>query len=147
MALAYWAATGVLGIACIFIAIRSSAAVNKFEVAKSKLEARIKTLEEEMSALMDGTFGMGDQLEQVKMDLKIAIEKQQQLDQRDLDSLPYNQAVRMAGQGASVDELVQQCGLSRAEAELVLLLHKQSPPVVTIEVHEKEPDSIEVVET
>lgn len=38
-------------------------------------------------------------------------------------SLPFDYAVRMARQGAGVDELIRACGLNRAEARLIRRLH------------------------
>ena len=37
---------------------------------------------------------------------------------------PYDQAIRMAQTGASVDDIVNVCGLSRSEAELVSMMHR-----------------------
>jgi len=37
---------------------------------------------------------------------------------------PYEQAIRMAQTGASVDDIVNVCGLSQSEAELVSMMHR-----------------------
>jgi len=37
---------------------------------------------------------------------------------------PYEQAIRMAQTGATVEEIVQACGLSKSEAELVTMMHR-----------------------
>jgi len=37
---------------------------------------------------------------------------------------PYDQAIRMAQTGASVDDIVNVCGLSRSEADLVSMMHR-----------------------
>lgn len=39
-------------------------------------------------------------------------------------SQPYEQAIRMAQTGASVDDIVNICGLSKSEAELVSMMHR-----------------------
>ncbi|MNG17035.1 hypothetical protein D3C84_1009930 [compost metagenome] len=46
-------------------------------------------------------------------------DKLNQMEQRDPSSLSFTQAARLAGMGASVDDLTQSCGLTKAEAELV----------------------------
>lgn len=51
-------------------------------------------------------------------------EYQQQLTMRDPEQGPYHHALRLAGRGASAEELVRDCGLTRGEAELVLALHR-----------------------
>ena len=40
--------------------------------------------------------------------------------------LPFQQAARMAKQGASVEDLTRTCGLKKAEAQLIRRLHAQS---------------------
>ena len=37
---------------------------------------------------------------------------------------PYEQAIRMAQSGATVDDIVNVCGLSRSEADLVCMMHR-----------------------
>lgn len=38
-------------------------------------------------------------------------------------SRPYSQAIRLAEKGRKVEELMSACGLTRAEADLVMILH------------------------
>ncbi len=38
---------------------------------------------------------------------------------------PYSQATRLFDSGAKLEEVVSQCGISRAEAELMGLMHRQ----------------------
>ena len=42
-------------------------------------------------------------------------------------AMPFEYAVRMARQGAGVDDLVQACGLNRAEATLIHRVHGVEP--------------------
>ena len=126
-----------LSLALGLLALISAIALLKALFLKEQLASlqkrsseRIAKLENELSALLDGSFGMGNQLNELQRDMKDTREKQQQLEQRDLGALPYNQAVRMVASGATADQLVNQCGLSRSEADLIMLLHKSSPPVV-----------------
>ena len=51
-------------------------------------------------------------------------DKVSQIEQRDPNSLSFTQAARLVGMGASVDDLTQSCGLSKAEAELISRLHQ-----------------------
>ena len=39
-------------------------------------------------------------------------------------SQPYEQAIRMAQTGAKIDDIVNVCGLSKSEAELVIMMHR-----------------------
>jgi len=93
---------------------------------EQRLNQRIEVLENELSAMMDGAFGVASHLQKVETNLKNTTQRQEQMQQRDMGNLPYNEAVRLASKGADVSELVEHCGLSRSEAELVEMLHKKS---------------------
>lgn len=41
-----------------------------------------------------------------------------------LSNQPYEQAIQMVHTGASVDDIVNVCGLSRSEAELISMMHR-----------------------
>jgi|GEM_PF-1877722 len=100
---------------------------------QQRLSQRIEVLENELSAMMDGAFGVASQLQKVETNLKTTTQRQEQMQQRDMGNLPYNEAVRLASKGADVSELVEHCGLSRSEAELVEMLHKKAQPNVSDE--------------
>lgn len=100
---------------------------------EQRLLERIGVLENELSAMMDGAFGVASQLQKVETNLKSTVQQQEQLQQRDMGNLPYNEAVRRVSKGANVDELVEHCGLSRSEAELVEMLHKKAQPPIVAE--------------
>ena len=40
------------------------------------------------------------------------------------NSRPYQQAIRMVHKGASVDEIMSICEMSRGEAELIVMMHR-----------------------
>jgi alanyl-tRNA synthetase len=50
----------------------------------------------------------------------------QQLEQQEPEIKLYQRAAKLVEQGASVDDLMQACDLPRAEAELMLAMHKRS---------------------
>jgi len=54
------------------------------------------------------------------------MEKQQQLELSAADYLPYQQAVELVEKGASVSQLVADCGIPEAEASLMALLKTKS---------------------
>lgn len=114
-----------LGVAILAV-VNVNRAAHRTQQTEQRLERKIDQLEGELSAMMDGAFGVANSLQEMEMSLKDTTQRQQQLQQRDLGNLPYNEAVRLASKGASADDLVEHCGLSRSEAELVELLHKKS---------------------
>ncbi len=108
------------------IAIRSASRVDVLRDRLMRHESDVLSLRGALSAISEeGMLGStrGDDLERR---LRRLSEQQEQLMLRDPDDGPYHQALRLAARGASAEELVQGCGLSRGEADLVLALHR--PP-------------------
>lgn len=89
---------------------------------------RLQTLKTDLLAYQQGSIRMGEELVALRDQLKRLEDKQMRLEQQDPQSLPYNQAARLVGLGASVEDLTQSCGLSKAEAELVAKLHAARRP-------------------
>ncbi|WP_235906821.1 DUF2802 domain-containing protein [Pseudomonas saliphila] len=84
---------------------------------------RIEQLLKDISGYQQGTIGMGEELVALRDQLQRIDDKQQRFEQHDPQSMPYNQAARLVGLGASIEDVTQSCGLSKAEAELVARLH------------------------
>ena len=89
---------------------------------------RMQLLKTEVLTYQQGSIRMGEELTTLRDQLKRMEDKQMRIDQHDPQSLPYNQAARLVGLGASVEDLTQSCGLSKAEAELVAKLHAARKP-------------------
>jgi len=125
-----WIIPLLIAVAALVVALiallKAKRSVTEAHQHEQQLNQRIATLEHELSAMMDGAFGVASQLQKVESNLKSTVQQQEQLQQRDRGNLPYNDAVRRVSKGADVDELVEHCGLSRSEAELVTMLHKKS---------------------
>ncbi|PSL12386.1 uncharacterized protein DUF2802 [Marinobacterium halophilum] len=88
-------------------------------------QALINVLRNEIRAMTNGSIGMGKRLMAIERKLNITVEKQQELENRDPGVLAYNQAAKLMEMGASVDDLVRNCGIGRPEAELMALLHRE----------------------
>lgn len=88
-------------------------------------QALINVLRNEIRSMTNGSIGMGKRLMAIERKLDITVEKQQELENRDPGALAYNQAAKLMEMGASVDDLVRNCGIGRPEAELMALLHRE----------------------
>jgi hypothetical protein len=77
-----------------------------------------------LDAYLAGSIRMGEELHELRRVVAPLPDKLTQMEERDPSSLSFTQAARLAGLGASVDELTHACGLSTAEAELVRKLHR-----------------------
>ena len=87
-------------------------------------DRRLRELTRRLDTYQNGNVQMGEDLHELRAVVAPLPEKLTQLEQRDPTSLSFNQAARLVGMGASVDELTQSCGLTQAEAELMSKMHK-----------------------
>ena len=90
---------------------------------EARLQARLEQLSRELATFQQGSIRMGEEIAALRQQVKRLEDKQLKLEQHDPQSLPYNQAARLVGMGASIEDLTQSCGLSKAEAELFVKLH------------------------
>ena len=79
----------------------------------------------QVQVLASGSIGMGRRLVAIEKKLNIAVERQSEIMSKE-GNVSYNRAMELLAMGATVDDLVSKCGLIRAEAELISLLHKES---------------------
>ena len=91
-------------------------------------DQRLKELSKRLDTYLTGSVRMGEELYELRRVVAPLPDKLSQIEQRDPSSLSFTQAARLAGMGASVDDLTQSCGLSKAEAELVSKLHQAQHP-------------------
>ena len=117
---------GVLGIllaalAVLFMQVRRLPVEQQQQEAR--LQARLEQLSRELATFQQGSIRMGEEITALRQQVKRLEDKQLKLEQHDPQSLPYNQAARLVGMGASIEDLTQSCGLSKAEAELFVKLH------------------------
>ncbi|WP_088331515.1 DUF2802 domain-containing protein [Lacimicrobium sp. SS2-24] len=89
----------------------------------SELNRQLTLLTESMHELRSGSIGVGKKVKGLEAQLRQLQEKQQQLEEMEPESKLYSGAVKLLQQGASVEEVMQECELPRAEAELLFSLH------------------------
>lgn len=121
-----------LSVIALAIALGASASsfvlFRRLQQHERKHQALINVLRNEIQAMTNSSIGMGRRLIGVEQKLNLTADKQLELENRDPSALAYNQATRLMEMGADVDELVQNCGIGRPEAELMALLHKELEP-------------------
>ena len=74
----------------------------------------IRALEMDVAELSGKLEEMRKELEQLKTAQRVA-------------ATPYNHAIQMAQRGCDANELAASCGISRAEAELIVAMHRSDP--------------------
>ena len=90
-----------------------------------KLESTIKDLHNDFNAICSGSVGLGKRISRLESKTRQHAERQFRLEHKAPDLQNYGNAARLANKGADMDELVDHCGLSRGEAELILFLNNQ----------------------
>jgi hypothetical protein len=105
--------------ACVWLARQLRQTVQLQAEGDALRDQRLKELSRRLDAYLAGSVQMGEELHKLRRVVAPLPDKLSQIEQRDPSSLSFTQAARLAGMGASVDDLTQSCGLSKAEAELV----------------------------
>ena len=98
---------------------------NKFaatEVVLKNARQQQESLTKQLSELRAGTLGMGQTLAEMAQQLEALADRQGELAMQDPDGRLYSRASKMVELGADVNELMQECDLPKAEAELLLRL-------------------------
>lgn len=98
----------------------------------ARLPARIRGIEqtqaqltEQFQGLVAGAIGQGRRLAQLEQHIGRLRERLDQLASSDGAGGAFNTAIRLARRGISAREIMETCGLSEMEADLVILLHRE----------------------
>ena len=113
-----------LGVTCHGLARRLREEVAAQAERDAERDQKLKELVKRLDTYVDGSVRMGEALHELRRLVAPLPDKLSQIEQRDPSSLSFSQAARLVGLGASVEDLTQSCGLTKAEAELVSKLHQ-----------------------
>lgn len=91
---------------------------------KQQLLTVEKTLRSELTSLSSGAIGVGQRIIAAEKRLGNLQSLQESQQQMTPENKPYQQAESLIAQGADVNQLVEQCGLSEAEAQLMTMMKK-----------------------
>lgn len=119
-------------IACLGLVLYLQKQLSKL---RSKVEALTVLVKEgdrqrdgfkrEMQELRSGTIGMGRRVIELEKRLHQQSERIEESTQQDPQAKLYTRAMKMVALGAGVDELIKECELPKAEAELLIRLHRK----------------------
>ena len=100
----------------------------QFDAAQSQNQQ----LQAELEELRSGLIGVGqrvlkmqEQQQGLRQNLDELQQQQQVIGLNDPESKIYSRAVKMVELGADLEEIIRECELPRAEAELLFNLHRQ----------------------
>lgn len=112
-------ACAALAFACVRLRRQQLELAQEQARREAARDLRLKELARRLDAYLSGSIRMGEELHELRRVVAPLPDKVSQIEQRDPSSISFTQAARLAGMGASVDDLTHSCGLSKAEAELV----------------------------
>lgn len=92
---------------------------------QAALKSRCDTLGRELHATASGSMGVGQRLVACERQLHELRTTITEMRQNDPLRVSYDEAARLVDLGADIDDLMNTCGISRPEAELVTALKKR----------------------
>jgi len=127
----------VLAIVIAFVLVRRERKARR--VLETKFEAielvsknsrqQHESLLKQFNELRAGTMAMSQKMADMALHLEDVADRQGEMAMQDPDGKLYSRASKMVELGADVNELMQECDLPQAEAELLLRLQqKMAPP-------------------
>ena len=119
-------AVGLISLALI-IALKNKHANEINAVLQQLKDSSEQThiLRSEISEIRTGLLSIGKRVLEVEQQNQDLMQQQAAQKYDDPDAKIYSRAVKMVELGADLDEVIRECELPRAEAELLFSLHKQ----------------------
>lgn len=107
----------------VFLTISQSMKIQRDKKRITSLELIVDDLHNNFNALCSGSVGVGKRISRLESKTRQQADRQLRLEDKTPALQNYGNAARLAHKGADMDELVDYCGLSRGEAELILFLN------------------------
>lgn len=105
------------------VLVRMSRRFNAVVEALKESQEDVAHLKADLGALCKSSVGAGDHVVKLEHQVNRLLERQTQTEMRTSNDRPYSAAVQLVQQGANADELIEKCGLTRGEADLIAMLH------------------------
>lgn len=130
----------VIGLAVVFVVlvillilhIRLAKRLELEQRERAAMQSRILESEHQLSKMYDvihevrtGALGVGNKVKEINIAMEHTKAKLEELSDLEPDSRLYSKASKLVAAGASVEELMEECELPRAEAELLFSLRKK----------------------
>ncbi len=89
----------------------------------SFLEKRLETLKQTVGALCSSAVGVDRRLNRIERQGRDLEERQDSIESQQTTDPPYADAIRLVKEGADADHLVNELGLNRGAADLIIMMH------------------------
>jgi|TARA_R110002167_G_scaffold359596_1_gene576424 hypothetical protein len=100
--------------------------LRKVKRLQAQLDKDMSSLRGEITAVGRGAIGLGKRFKLVQDRLQDSERRQEDLENKDVGDIAISHASKLVQMGAGAEELVATCGLSKAEATLLTLMHSRS---------------------
>lgn len=117
-------------IACLGLVLYLQKQLSKVRTKVEALTVLVKegdrqreVFKRELQELRSGTIGVGRRVIELEKRQHQQAERIEESSQQDPQAKLYTRAMKMVALGAGVDELIRECELPKAEAELLIRLH------------------------
>lgn len=121
----------LLGLAALVWAFALTLALREQRRQQAEQASANAAIQKDLRALCNAAVAVGQRINRAERRLQLLTERQEELgmrqermDRGDPEAQSYNQAIKLATKGAGVDEIIDVCGLSRGEAELIAMMHR-----------------------
>ncbi len=102
--------------------------LRKVHKLQERLDTDMRALRGEITAVGRGAVGLGKRLQTFQQRLDNTERRQEDLEYKDVGDVAISHASKLVQMGADSDELISTCGLSKAEATLLSLMHAKNRP-------------------
>jgi len=110
------------------LALWAALEVRRLQRRQMIQETVLLSLKGALSAVCSDELAVDQRQAELERRMRQLAEQQEQMLSRDPEQGPYRHAVRLAAQGASREEIMKACGVSRGEADLLRSLHGPQDP-------------------
>ena len=84
----------------------------------------LEGLQRDVAAMCSGTVNVGEHLARLEQRVQALGRRQDELELHEPSADTYRHAARLMGKGIELEEVMEDCGLARGEAELLVLAQK-----------------------
>jgi hypothetical protein len=119
-----------LGVALFALLVMLFMSMGQARRAKEQAH-RLDTMQNDLRALCNAAVQVGERANKLELSMKLLQQRQKELGVRqeqmglaEPEARSYDQAIKLAQKGTSLEEIMDICDLSRGEAELIVMMHR-----------------------
>ncbi|MDX2503623.1 MAG: DUF2802 domain-containing protein [Gammaproteobacteria bacterium] len=101
----------------------SDAELKQLKQYTSLQQKQLKELAHELQTMTKAAYGVGKRINQLAGQIRELDDRQEEFDLKEQGSHSMQQAIALVQKGATIDELMDTCEMSRGEAELLIMVH------------------------